>query len=291
MAKLLFIHQNFPGQFLHISQHMARLGHQVHALGMTPPAPRPGVRQHRYSLPTQLPPYPALPGLRELHTKMLRGQACAQAMRALDQAGFSPDLVIAHPGWGESLYVRDIWPHALQLHFLEFYYQSTGQDVNFDPEFRSAPVDPVQARMRIREKNINGQLALSEMDWGISPTQWQKSTYPEWAQNRTDVIFDGIDTEALRPDPQAVFEWTRPDGSGTQLRLHQGQEVITFVNRNLEPYRGYHVFMRALPEILRRHPKAHVVLVGADDVSYGSRPPRRAKLAADFLARGGRRAR
>ena len=55
--------------------------------------------------------------------------------------------------------------------------------------------------------------------------------------------------------------------------LGRDDEVITFVNRNLEPYRGYHVFMRALPRLLRERPQAHVLIVGDDGVSYGRRPP------------------
>ena len=56
------------------------------------------------------------------------------------------------------------------------------------------------------------------------------------------------------------------------VHIHKGDEVITFVNRNLEPYRGYHTFMRALPKILSERPNARVLIVGGDDVSYGSRP-------------------
>ncbi|NCW25036.1 MAG: glycosyltransferase, partial [Betaproteobacteria bacterium] len=45
------------------------------------------------------------------------------------------------------------------------------------------------------------------------------------------------------------------------------------VNRNLEPYRGYHVFMRALPKILAARPRARALIVGGDGVSYGAKAP------------------
>jgi glycosyltransferase involved in cell wall biosynthesis len=69
------------------------------------------------------------------------------------------------------------------------------------------------------------------------------------------------------PDPNAWIQLQR-DG----VRLSCGDEVLTFVNRNLEPYRGFHVFMRALPRILAQRPRSHVLIVGGDEVSYGSRP-------------------
>ena len=50
--------------------------------------------------------------------------------------------------------------------------------------------------------------------------------------------------------------------------LTKDMKVVTFVNRNIEPYRGCHSFIRAIPEILKRNKKAHIVIVG-NDVSYG----------------------
>jgi glycosyltransferase involved in cell wall biosynthesis len=60
--------------------------------------------------------------------------------------------------------------------------------------------------------------------------------------------------------------------AGQQLTLTRRDEVITFVNRNLEPYRGFHTFMRALPDLLRRRPHARVLIVGGHQVSYGAAP-------------------
>src|SRR5262249_48535318 len=51
-----------------------------------------------------------------------------------------------------------------------------------------------------------------------------------------------------------------------------GDPVVTYVARNLEPYRGFHVFMRALQRIQRRHLRCHALIVGGDDVSYGRKP-------------------
>ncbi len=77
---------------------------------------------------------------------------------------------------------------------------------------------------------------------------------------------EGIDTDRLGPDPQAQF--TLPDGP----RLKAGEPIITYVARNLEPYRGIHHFLRALAIVQQRHPTCHALIVGGDDVSYGQRP-------------------
>lgn len=260
--KILFIHQNFPGQFKHLAPTLAAQGHQVIALGLNEDRKLPGVRYLRYKLKRGTTPN-MHPWVADLETKTIRGEACARACLQLKRAGFTPDLVYAHPGWGESLFVKDVWPETPLLNFFEFYYHGQGGDANFDPEFPRPPLD----EMRVRIKNAANLLALEGCDAGICPTEWQKSVHPPEFLHKIEVVFDGIDTDALQPNPAARF--TVP---GKELTLGCEDEVISFVNRNLEPYRGWHVFARTLPEILRRRPKAHVLITGGDEVSYGSKP-------------------
>lgn len=269
---VLFIHQNFPGQFLHLAPELARRGHVVHALTLAERS-LPGVVVHRYRLP-RLDGIKPLDMAAEVHTKIVRGEACAAAMLALRQGGFTPDLVIANPGWGESLFVKEVFPRAALVCLLEFFYGLDGGDVGFDPEF-SAPT--LRAAMRLRMKNLTLLDALQAMDLGVSPTAWQRSRFPEASRARIVEIFDGIDTDLIRPDPAARFALTEA------RTVAPGDPVVTFVARNLEPYRGYHVFMRALPELLRRRPEAQVVLVGGDGVSYGAAPPQGGSWKQIFL--------
>jgi glycosyltransferase involved in cell wall biosynthesis len=105
---------------------------------------------------------------------------------------------------------------------------------------------------------------------GISPTHWQASIFPERFRKRITVVHDGIDTDVVCPNPNVRL--TLLTEQGEKLTLSREDEVITFVNRNLEPYRGYHIFMRALPDILQRRPKARVLIVGGDQVSYAAPP-------------------
>ncbi|BDI03639.1 glycosyltransferase [Sphaerotilus microaerophilus] len=266
--KLLFVHQNFPGQYKHLAPALAAQGHEVRALGMTERVDLPGVQYQRYG--TRRASTKGLhPWVVDFEAKVIRGEACAQAARRLRESGFVPDLICVHPGWGEALLLREVWPEARQLHYVEFFYGTQGRDVGFDPEFPLT--DAFEAGCRLSIKNTNNLLNLGLMDWGISPTQWQRATLPAAQQGRISVIHDGIDTAALCPDEAAVLEVT--DDQGRPLRLTRADRVVTFVNRNLEPSRGYHAFMRSLPTLLARDPQVRVLLIGGDGVSYGAAPP------------------
>jgi glycosyltransferase involved in cell wall biosynthesis len=261
---ILFVHQNFPGQFKHLAPALARQGHRVAAMSMrnTPGTTWAGVEIVPYSAARSSSPT-VHPWLTDFETKVIRGEACFRAALKMKESGYAPDLIVAHPGWGESLFLKDVWPHARMGIYCEFFYQSQGADVGFDPEFPQA--DPGEV-CRLRLKNLNNLEHFEIAEAGISPTHWQASTFPEPFRSKIAVIHDGIDTAAVAPN-QAVSLRV-----GEHTLLARGDEVITFVNRNLEPYRGYHVFMRALPELLKRRPRASVLIVGGDDVSYSARP-------------------
>jgi glycosyltransferase involved in cell wall biosynthesis len=204
----------------------------------------------------------------DFETKTIRAQACFSEALELRKRGVNPDIIIAHPGWGESLFLKEVWPKARMGIYCEFYYRASGVDIGFDSEFSpSRPDDPC----RIRIKNLNNLLHFQTADAGISPTHWQAETFPVEFRDKITVVHDGIDTDAIRPNPAAKLSIATSDGQ--RIDLSRDDEVITFVNRNLEPYRGYHVFMRSLPSLLSRRPNARVLLVGGDGVSYGARPP------------------
>jgi glycosyltransferase involved in cell wall biosynthesis len=192
-----------------------------------------------------------------------RGVVVARFCKALRDKGYVPDVIFGHSGWGETLFLKEVWPEAKLLVYAEFYYRGRGADYGFDPEFQASSFDQV---MIAQGRTAYMTQALVHADRGLSPTQWQAGTHPPLLRRAIEVIFDGVDCDRLAPNPAARF--TLPDGRV----LARGDEVLTFVNRNLEPYRGYHVFMRALPEVLQARPKAQVVIVGGDGVSYGPAP-------------------
>lgn len=265
--KILFVHQNFPGQYLYLAPALVKRGHQVRALCLRQPVPvLQGARIEAYK-PLRKPVATQLPLLQNTESKVLRGEGVAVACARLAAQGFTPDLICVHPGWGEALFLREVWPQARQLHFVEFYYAAVGQDTGFDPEF-AAP--DLAQRCRLVMNNLTLLHALHNMDAGASPTQWQASTVPPLLRDRISVIHDGVDTQRAQALPGARFRATTQ--AGVALDLGAENEVLSFVNRNLEPSRGYHRFMRALPSVLRQRPQAQVVIVGGSDTSYGAKP-------------------
>jgi glycosyltransferase involved in cell wall biosynthesis len=224
------------------------------------------------------------PYLRRMEDAVLHGQAVARILLKLKAQGWRPDTILAHPGWGETLYAKDVFPDARLVHYCEWFYNAPPlegldqidrdgcdgtawpyADIGFDPEF---PVT-FDDLARIRSWNALHLLNLNNCDVGISPTHWQKAQHPKAYLDRIVVAHEGIDTGNLGPDPDAVFRTP----SGEVLKANDpNKPVITYVARNLEPYRGFHTFMRALPAVQKEHRNAHVVIVGGDEVSYGSRP-------------------
>ncbi len=273
---ILFIHQNFPGQFKFLAPTLAQQGHAVVAMTMQKVSANEwqGVKLVPYNASRGTTPK-VHPWVSDFETKTIRGEACFRAALELKAQGFTPDVIIAHPGWGESLFLKDVWPQVKLGIYCEFFYHPHGADVSFDPEF---PVKDEGDVCRLRLKNLNSLLHFEVADAGMSPTQWQASTFPEPFRSLITVVHDGIDTAAVAPNPSVSLTLNG------NLTLTKADEVITFVNRNLEPYRGYHIFMRALPEILKRRPQARVLIVGADDVSYGARPEEGKKWKDIFAA-------
>ena len=261
--KILIVHQNFPGQFKHLVPVLLKdPANQVVAFTMnefTGPTNLKVVRYHAARGTSK----DIHPWVAETETKVIRGEAAFRAALNLKKEGFEPDLILAHPGWGESLFLKQVWPKAKMVIYCEFHYASEGSDVGFDPEF---PLKDETEVCRVRMKNVNNFLHFEVADGGISPTEWQKSTFPEPFRSKIEVVHDGINTDVIRPDAAVSLKLG-------DRHLTSNDEVITFVNRNLEPYRGYHIFMRALPTILKARPKARVVIVGGDGVSYGAAAP------------------
>lgn len=267
--RILFVHQGFPGQYIHIIRALAQQGgHRLVGLGIQEAAEQlpPGVEYYRYGLnrPNQLGLHP---WVQDFETKVLRADPCARAANELKQHGFTPDLICGHPGWGELLFLRDVWPNVPLLTYQEFFYNPRGFDYDFDPELQGSPDWESCASIRI--KTANQLLNLAASDWCITPTSFQQSSFPKAWRKQISVIHDGIDTNKASPvdKPSAI---TLP---GNQV-LSPCEKIVTFVNRNLEPYRGCHTMIRSIPHLQRLVPNVKIVMIGeTSGVSYGVESP------------------
>ena len=261
--KYLFVHQNFPGQFLHLVRHLlAQHEHDVVFICEPNQNSMPGVRRVTYKASPR-PGAPTHNDARDFAHAMARAEAVAKAGEQVKALGFNPDIIIGHHGWGELLNLSDVWPDVPLLGYHEFYYRLKGLDVGFDPEFR---VDPASIST-IRAKNAVNLIALTNPGTGQTPTQFQLDTYPEWARPNIHLLREGVNLEKCAPGPVVK----RTDTVIAGVRIAAEERLVTYVARDLEPYRGFHVVMRALPAVLRSHKNARVVMVGGDEVSYGSK--------------------
>jgi glycosyltransferase involved in cell wall biosynthesis len=268
----LFIHQHFPGHFAHVVRHLAAAGDHVAFVTRQSEGRIDGVRTLVYQ------PRPRSADaqffIRDFEAAIENGLAVFRVCEALKREGFQPDLVIGHNGWGEILYVKDCWPNVPLLGYFEFFYRVTDSDLDFDPEFPPSVAD----QLRVRTRNAVNLLGLQTADQGQTATEWQLSHYPQQYRRKISVIHEGIDTAAVRPDPRARLQlqpgaWLSP-----------GDQIITYSARNLEPYRGFHVFMRTLPAVMAQFPQARVLIVGGTGVSYGRPPPAAANWRDQLLS-------
>lgn len=265
---ILFMHQGFPGQFGSLASSLAADGQNVYALAMNPAANVPGVRLVRYAPKRgQEKDKEMSPLAQDIDAKLIRGESAYDVMKALKKQGVNPDVIYAHPGWGEAMFARDVWPDARFVVYAEWFYNLEGQEVNFDP---AMPALSEEKQLRLKVKNIPFLQALSDADAAIAPTKWQKSRFPAWAQDKIQVIHDGINLQELaNVKPRSLGL------PGQGLKLKKGMPIVTFAARYLEPVRGFHYFMRALPMIQRANPDAHVIVLGKDagakGIGYGNK--------------------
>ncbi|ESR24204.1 glycosyltransferase [Lutibaculum baratangense] len=264
MADILFVHNNFPGQFGFVAQAMRDRGHRCVAIASQTGRELPGIGLLRWrsSRGTTQGIFPAAT---RAEADIIRGRAAVECARVLAGKGFRPKLVVGHPGWGETLFLKEVFPEAKVLLYAEYFYRSRGGDVNFDAEFDEMDFDK---SVLVNAKNATLGLAYLGADRIVAPTEFQKSTLPPALWPSTTVIHEGVDLAAVRRDQKASFPL--PDGR----RLDATTPVVTFVNRRFEPLRGFHIMLRALPRLLETVPEAEILMIGADERGgYGKPPP------------------
>ena len=274
--RILFLHRNFPGQFVHLAKYFAQdARNRVVFITERKDRSLPGVLKAVYTIPDRNGPTGLLknaqmqgvakthPYLRFYEEAILHGQAAARAALDLKKRGFTPDIIIGHT-WGQNLFMKDVFPETPLVGHFEWFYRARGSDVDFDTK---EPLS-IDTMARVRIKNAHILNDLYACDYGICPTQWQYEQFPPEFQHKIKVTHEGISTDYFKPDPDVQPVWP-----GLNLDLSHAQEIVTYVSRGLEPYRGFPQFMEAAALILNERPGCHIVIVGADKVFYGSNLP------------------
>lgn len=262
--RVVFLHSNFPAQFVHLAAHLGQNpANEVIYITAREEGSIAGVRKIIFKKQREVSPQTHT-YLRSFENGILQGQAVYRELAELKAQGFVPDLVYGHSGWGMPTFVKDIFPQSKLVCLFEWYYHAHGTDADFDP------ASPLSAddELRIRIKNAPILLDLDSCDWGVSPMYWQHRQFPLEYQPKISVIHDGIDTGAIRPNPGAKL--VLPE---LGLDLSEAKEIVTYVARGMEPYRGFPQFMEAVRLITEARPECHVVIVGADRVAYGRSLP------------------
>lgn len=262
---VLFIHSNFPGQFGDIAKMLMADGYRCAAIGSktAPGIPNMPIARWSHDKGTT---QGIFPSAIRAEADLIRGRAAAEAAIKLREQGFAPKLIIGHPGWGETVAMRQVFPDARIVLFGEFYYQAQGTDIDFDHEFE--PPD-FERGFTGYAKNATLAMTYADADAIVCPTQFQANTLPAVFHPKIRIIHEGVNVDAAHPDPDVKFELA--DGRV----LDRSTPVFTHINRHLEPLRGLHPFMRALPDALAEAPDAHAVIIGNESASgYGARPPK-----------------
>lgn len=267
--RILFAHKNFPAQFGAFGEWLAGEGWEVAFLTRRAGAANPAMRvvvapdDHR-------PPAEGIHRyVRPLEAAVLSGQAFARAAVELDRAGFVPDVVMAHAGWGVGTFLADVWPAAAAVPYFEWYYNWPYPDRTPG----DAPAaDPLDARARNRIRNAPLWADFSTAAGALCPTRYQAAQFPAWMRAGLTVMHDGVDTELHSPgeggagraaDRAILARWGVPEDA----------EVVTSITRGMEPHRGFPETMRALALLQQRRPKLHALIGGEDRVAYGAQLP------------------
>lgn len=257
--KFLFSHRNFPAQFRHILFELSKDASNEIAFitGTKNDINIKGVKKYLYHLKREVPKN-CHRYLKSFEEAVIHGQSVAEVAISLKKQGFYPDVIYAH-SWGNSMFLKDVFPNTPQLNYCEWYYNPTGADIGFDGEVLN------EDKLALTKcKNAQLLIDLVNCDRGICPTQWQKQQIPSEFHNKIEVLHDGIDTEYFVPDQNAIFKIPN-----SNITLTANDEVVTYATRGMEPYRGFPQFMEIAEKLLKRRPNLHIVIGGEDRVCYG----------------------
>jgi glycosyltransferase involved in cell wall biosynthesis len=252
---VVFIHQNFPAQFGHVAEYLVKNhGYRCTFVSERPAGVAGGVERIQYQNrggATAQTHYCS----RTFENAVWHSHAIYEALRA--RPDIRPDLIVAHAGFSNAVFLRELYDCPI-VNYFEYFYHTKNSDMDFRPDFPSSEIN----RLRARARNAGLLLDLENCDAGYSPTHWQHSRLPAFFRDKVRVIFDGIDTQLWRPRPGT------PRRVGNEI-VPDGVRIVTYVARGMESMRGFDIFMKTARQLSLERPDVVFTVVGEDRVCYG----------------------
>ncbi|WP_374764228.1 glycosyltransferase [Yunchengibacter salinarum] len=260
---ILFIHNNFPGQYRRIYTYLKEnTDYRMAAATLASNEQRVSIPRINYT-PHREPNRKIHPSLISTERAVITGQAAYKALLAMKERGERPDVVLSHSGWGNGMFIKDIFPDAKLLNYYEWYYHCHGGDGEFLMDEPYGPNDEI----RIRMKNTPILHDMVAQDWGQCPTRFQHGQLPDMVRDRISILHDGVDTDFFKPVDEPRLKL--PDGR----ELTRNDEVITYIARGMEEYRGFPQFMEMVSRLQKRRPRLQTVIIAHDRIAYGAQRP------------------
>lgn len=256
--RILLVHQNFPGQFRDLAPALLDRGHELKAIACNqrPTDPRIDVLHYGHDKPERSGIH-TLTG--EVDDWLRRGTAAAEQAQAVKQRGWAPDVMLAHPGWGEALFLKQVFDATPLVVWPELWLRD---EHLLDPPQRSLELGQ---RCYLRSKNWLVEAALSDCELAVLPTQYQADCFPLRWQHKIRVLHEGVQDQLQQGRLQQL-------SLGEELTLTPEVPVLSFASRNLEPLRGFDRFLAGVAWLQPRMPALQTLVVGAWGSSYSGDP-------------------
>jgi len=192
----------------------------------------------------------------ELDKLTLRSRQFKAAFLHLQATGYHPEVVLWHTGWGCGLHLREVWPQARLVGYLEWWFAEPSPLESYEQHLRLKTLLPHQ-----QCKNFSRNAALQQeaalADAMVCPTYWQLSQFPVEISRRAHVIHEG-------------FNYS---GESSYGALRSPTPLITYGTRGMEPMREFELLTHELTSFLPAYPDVRVEIAGEDKSFYSSACP------------------
>lgn len=259
--KVLFAHNAIFGQFLHFAPWLRERGHEVVVLHRDKAATGGDAglvnfNDEPWHLENQA------QHLREVENAVATAAGSAGAALKLRDAGFSPDIIIAHCGWGTGLLLKNVWPRAKYIAYHEWLYRANA--LAAPDTVAELTADRLVNFAHDAARNMPIVLEFLNADACWTPNEFQASQFPKMFRDKITITHDGVDVDKLKPDPEARIDFPWLNLSGTE-------KIVTYIGRGFEPTRGFPDFLKAIEILQGAIPDLHTVIIGENKVAYGEK--------------------